>query len=255
MELIDLYSNCYKNPLNGSNYCLVSIKNENKDCIIGVFSSWSGFPDENDEKYEIRQIDIILPENVQRDFVLLNKDLLVINNPEELTSFLKIGGYAIIEKGILEKHLKEITEPIICSNSIDRGFIRYDSLPKINQARFARDKFRAEIIDRDNYQCRICGSSPDDSVHIRLEVHHIKPWEEGGLTLKENLITLCNSCHLGAKQYNRWKLYQKIGISHYYQNNTFFAPQKNYTTQQHKKSLYLASNTIEIIAKHTAIVI
>lgn len=249
MELIDLYTSCLKNPLKGSNYYLISIRNESKDSIIGIFSSWIGFADEK-ANLEIRQIDRILPEDVQRDFKLLNKDLLIINSKEELTSLLKFGGYAIIDKELLEKHLKEISEPITCSSSIDKGFVQYDSLPIKNKARFARDKFRAEIIVRDNYQCRICGASPDDSVHVRLEVHHIKPWEEGGLTLKENLITLCNACHSGASQYDRWVLYEKIGISLYYQNNTFFAPQKNYTHNQYRKSLYLAGNTVEIIAKY-----
>ena len=43
--------------------------------------------------------------------------------------------------------------------------------------------------ERDNFICCICGSE------YRLVAHHIKPIEQGGDDVLENLITLCKGCH------------------------------------------------------------
>ncbi|MFN2592878.1 MAG: HNH endonuclease [Candidatus Dormibacteria bacterium] len=47
-------------------------------------------------------------------------------------------------------------------------------------------KLRAAIFDRDGHLCVICGT--DESP---LTVDHIRPWAKGGLTVPENLQTLC----------------------------------------------------------------
>lgn len=247
LDILTTYEDAKSNKLSGTDYYLISLKNEQKHSIVGVFSVWVGFVKEN-PKREFREIDLVDPEGVVKDFQLFEKDLLIVNNSEELTSFLSLGGYAIVDKDVTTTHLLELTEPIDCADLEDRGFVQYSTLPKINQARFARDGLRTKIIDRDNYQCRVCGSSPEDSVHIRLEVHHIKPWEEGGLTIPENLITLCATCHKGADEFNRWKLYEKIGIGTLFQNSTFFAPLSRYDNYQRRKSVFYASNCIEIKA-------
>ncbi len=48
-------------------------------------------------------------------------------------------------------------------------------------------EMREFIIDRDNYQCRLCHSSWNG-----LQCHHIEPQ---GSAKEDNLITLCNKCH------------------------------------------------------------
>lgn len=59
---------------------------------------------------------------------------------------------------------------------------------------------RGEIVERDNNSCRICGEDEK-----RLCVHHIKPrsdfivdgeYDYQSANEKENLITLCDSCHM-----------------------------------------------------------
>lgn len=53
-------------------------------------------------------------------------------------------------------------------------------------------KKKAQILDRDNYKCKSCGSE-----HITLHAHHIfylpdtEPWDYKD----EDLITLCEICH------------------------------------------------------------
>lgn len=56
-------------------------------------------------------------------------------------------------------------------------------------------KLRYEILERDHYKCVICGRSAEDGVI--LHVDHIIPVSKGGLTVPENLRTLCADCNLG----------------------------------------------------------
>lgn len=49
---------------------------------------------------------------------------------------------------------------------------------------------RNNILKRDNYRCRICGS---DSVEAQLNVHHIDINRNHNEPI--NLVTLCRSCH------------------------------------------------------------
>lgn len=52
------------------------------------------------------------------------------------------------------------------------------------------EKLRSELLAKFNHSCVICGSTH------RLQIDHIVPWSLGGLTEKENLQVLCQSCNL-----------------------------------------------------------
>ena len=58
-------------------------------------------------------------------------------------------------------------------------------------------KIRMQVLKRDDRRCRICGRRPDDNSDLELHIHHIRPWEKGGITDPSNLITLCHTCHKG----------------------------------------------------------
>jgi hypothetical protein len=49
---------------------------------------------------------------------------------------------------------------------------------------------RRKIFERDNNQCRWCGTSEN------LTIDHIQPVSEGGTNRQSNLQTLCRSCNL-----------------------------------------------------------
>lgn len=53
---------------------------------------------------------------------------------------------------------------------------------------------RYEVLRRDGFQCRTCGSKAPD---VELEVDHIRPVALGGLDVPENLQALCRSCNRG----------------------------------------------------------
>ena len=57
------------------------------------------------------------------------------------------------------------------------------------------DSVRYDILKRDNYCCRICGSTSNDGV--KLHVDHIIPVAKGGKTMRSNLQTLCDRCNMG----------------------------------------------------------
>lgn len=51
------------------------------------------------------------------------------------------------------------------------------------------ENLKKEIKDRDGWKCVICEGQTD------LHVHHKIPRNLGGMNHKDNLVTLCNSCH------------------------------------------------------------
>jgi len=54
---------------------------------------------------------------------------------------------------------------------------------------------RREVIIRDDYTCQDCGAQGGRKGDANLHAHHKTPKAEGGEDTKENLITLCASCH------------------------------------------------------------
>lgn len=56
-------------------------------------------------------------------------------------------------------------------------------------------KLRGHIKERDNHTCQHCSVSLEDEEHLLLEVDHIIPVSKGGLSVEENLQTLCWRCN------------------------------------------------------------
>lgn len=62
------------------------------------------------------------------------------------------------------------------------------------------EKLREKVYRRDLYSCCHCGKTQeqhksDTPSSQRLHLHHILPRRYGGRNTKNNLITLCPSCH------------------------------------------------------------
>jgi hypothetical protein len=54
---------------------------------------------------------------------------------------------------------------------------------------------RFKVLHRDKSTCLKCGKTPNDG--IKLHIDHITPYSKGGLTVFNNLRTLCNECNIG----------------------------------------------------------
>lgn len=57
-----------------------------------------------------------------------------------------------------------------------------------------RPRLRFEVLQRDGFACRYCGSKPPT---VTLHVDHIVPRAKGGSDDFENLLTACNRCNSG----------------------------------------------------------
>ncbi|WP_252235931.1 HNH endonuclease signature motif containing protein [Clostridium sp. ZS1] len=56
-------------------------------------------------------------------------------------------------------------------------------------------KLREKIKQRNNYTCQQCGLSANEEKNLLLEIDHIMPLSKGGLSIEENLQTLCWKCN------------------------------------------------------------
>ncbi len=72
---------------------------------------------------------------------------------------------------------------------------------------------RAAILERDGYRCVWCGREAVDGV--KLEIDHITPVSEGGLTEEDNLRTLCFECNRGRSGLNL----QQQGVMQMFRDN------------------------------------
>jgi len=54
---------------------------------------------------------------------------------------------------------------------------------------------RYKVLHRDKSTCIKCGKTPLDGV--KLHIDHIIPFSKGGLTVLNNLRTLCSECNIG----------------------------------------------------------
>jgi hypothetical protein len=66
------------------------------------------------------------------------------------------------------------------------------------------------VLKRDDFRCQICGRRANDYVDVELNVHHVRPWGQGGLTKENNLVTLCRTCHKGLDPHFDPKLYELV---------------------------------------------
>lgn len=55
---------------------------------------------------------------------------------------------------------------------------------------------RQYVLHRDDYSCQCCGAHGTDKKPIKLHVHHLETRKTGG-DAPDNLITLCENCHIG----------------------------------------------------------
>lgn len=79
----------------------------------------------------------------------------------------------------------------------------------MNEKKAIRAKFRHDVFVRDKYCCRCCGKQGYDrqgtpeSNKVPLDAHHIcdRHIIENGGYVKENGISVCDTCHLQAEAY------------------------------------------------------
>jgi HNH endonuclease len=151
---------------------------------FGTHSQWTGWTE--DGRHEIRQSRLVYADYVQI-FEMLKQPYCFVLSPDELTVFLVAGGNALVERKLAEGVFPGLLGP---GPSIPDGRAGYKSPELFDKTAFSRaptPRLRMQIFKRDDRRCRICGRRPDDNIDLVLHVHHIRPWEKGGVTDPANL--------------------------------------------------------------------
>lgn len=74
------------------------------------------------------------------------------------------------------------------------GIIKFNKSVE-GQRALMTSSLRRKIKERDGYKCRYCKISLNDEPNLLLEIDHIIPLSKGGLTIEDNLQTLCWKCN------------------------------------------------------------
>lgn len=90
----------------------------------------------------------------------------------------------VFEVGAFDTHLlKRQDEPFNRSWGYQKG------------PNYGYENRKQYIRARDKCTCQLCGDKQAKNKKVELEVHHIRPKNQGGTDHETNLITLCKSCH------------------------------------------------------------
>lgn len=110
-------------------------------------------------------------------------------NPEYIFKYVSAGGNSsqtttiTFDEPTLEAFSEYLSERIKVAKSAKA------------QRYLMTKKLRDFIKERDDYTCQICGASTAKQSLLLLEVDHIIPIAKGGLSVEENLQTLCWKCN------------------------------------------------------------
>jgi hypothetical protein len=181
-----------------------------------AYTHWVGWVDGKPGR-EIRQASLVHAERMADTWTAMGEGCLVVNGTAALLVYFRLGGNALVVKEIGEKYFSDAIRANETAYDGAMGFKAASDLPAHVFKRAPRPKHRMKIIQRDHYRCKICGRRPDDYTDIELHVHHIRPWEKGGLTEDDNLLTLCDTCHDGLQPHDEPSLFELL-------NPTSFLP-------------------------------
>lgn len=109
--------------------------------------------------------------------------------PKYIFEYVSSGGNASTQCEVvmnienLNKFIQFLSEKIKFSKSV------------AGQRALMTSKLRQHIKERDKFTCKQCGISVAQEPHLLLEIDHIIPVSKGGLTVEDNLQTLCWRCN------------------------------------------------------------
>lgn len=153
--------------------------------------------------WEIRAASLMDPTGMTRAWTELGQGWVAVHDDTSLAMYLRIGGNALVEKGLADVRLPEVVGPSECMHdgAIEVGgfgFFGTGHLPDESVTRRAPTrKLRMQVLKRDSYRCVVCGRKATDHTDLEIHVHHLVPWRMHGPTAEENLVTLCGTCHKG----------------------------------------------------------
>lgn len=180
--------------------------------MLEFFSRWAGRSEEYslDHGIELRRAVPVEPEKYSQLWEQQDQGWIAVNNALGVSVFFGVGGNAFIAEDIARQCFAMDLEPHPVAPNGGVGFRHYDPKSREVTKRRLRPKHKKRILDRDGHQCKMCRKKQSDCPEIELQAHHIRPFAQGGLTIDENLITLCRECH--------------EGLEPHFQRDLFFLP-------------------------------
>lgn len=168
--------------------------------IFSTQTQWVGWSNE-ERREELRRARLVYPKFAEL-WSNLRQPYAFIHTEDEISLFLLAGGNALIEQNLGQDIFPRLLGADRCVPDGEAGFVSASLLEQTAFRRAPTPKIRMQILTRDRRRCRICGRNPDDYLDLVLHVHHIRPWEKGGITDPRNLITLCHTCHAGLEPHD-----------------------------------------------------
>lgn len=175
-------------------------------------STFAGFPEGvgPGEGIELRKARPVYPDRMAKLWEGVGHDWMVVNDRMQLTVFFRLGGNALISEHLAREHFADQVEPHLCTSMGAGGFMWYEpDAPDLTVR--SRRKQKRRIRERDGHRCQLCGVQPTGYNQTKLEIHHIRPFSQGGPTTDTNLITLCSECNQALGQEFRSDLYWTPG--------------------------------------------
>ncbi|WP_428826578.1 HNH endonuclease [Azonexus sp. IMCC34842] len=177
-------------------YAITLASSEEERFQYSCFSGWVGYTDDT-PKREIRKASIVHADRCVRLWREIGESAAVVDTPDDMGLFFLVGGHGVVEVNVAHSVISEWLKPTPVARVGEYGYVDITSLPSGSLSRAPTPKHRMKILKRDKYRCRVCGRSAADYVDVELHVHHVRPWQAGGVTEDSNLITLCHTCHKG----------------------------------------------------------
>lgn len=137
---------------------------------------------------------------------------VTIKNIRFIIQYTSPAGRNHYEK-VIVKDIMVLSELI---NIIERkdSYKQSEEYKKKHERQLLTPGLRYDIMKRDGFRCVICGRTAEDEV--KLHVDHIKPISKGGLTVPDNLRTLCQECNLGkSDKYDEDTTDQNVNSDYY----------------------------------------
>jgi hypothetical protein len=179
-------------------YSITLRADSNGKPVVEVFTHFVGWADP-DCRLEIRRASLVRAEALIKHWTESGEPFVVVKTEPEWCVFFLSGGHGLVAVPIAEKHLRHSlrSAAAVRLDTAPWGFIDARDLPDCLLNHAPTPKLRMAVLKRDRHRCRVCGRAAADCVDVELNVHHIRPWGERGVTFDRNLITLCRTCHKG----------------------------------------------------------
>jgi hypothetical protein len=200
-------------PEPGRDYYAISLLGAGDDKFEwSVQSHFAGYSTTRPNR-ELRAATIVDGPKMKALWDSIGESPLVVHNSAHLAVFVRLGGNALVDRGVAENTLTQLIPRLLEPSEVGRewllGFVNVSQVAPLELKHAPTPKQRSRVMRRDGHRCRLCGRDSDETVHATLEVHHIAGWggRGSGLTRDSNLITLCDTCHEGVTFEDSWTLW------------------------------------------------